>query len=99
MTGRKSSVVACFLTHSGHGRGTIGRRRRRNKVELTDDWEQLDLLCVWEEQREYERIRPLVRVRRVLASTSPVAVLLHHVYRLEYPLFEKGRHRKTQGHS
>ena len=36
----------------------MGRRRRR--VDPTDDWEQLDLLCAWEEQREYERIRPLV---------------------------------------
>jgi len=34
--------------------------RRRSKVALTDDWEQLELLCAWEEQREYERIRPLV---------------------------------------
>jgi hypothetical protein len=37
----------------------MGRRRRR-RVDPTDDWEQLELLCVWEEQREYERIRPLV---------------------------------------
>jgi putative transposase len=35
-----------------------GRRRRR--VDPTEDWEQLELLCAWEEQREYERIRPLV---------------------------------------
>ena len=37
----------------------MGRRRRR-RVEPTDDWEQLELLCIWEEQKEYERIRPLV---------------------------------------
>jgi putative transposase len=37
----------------------MGRRKRR-RVEPTDDWEQLELLCVWDEQREYERIRPLV---------------------------------------
>jgi putative transposase len=37
----------------------MGRRRRR-RVVSTDDWEQLALLCVWEEQEEYERIRPLV---------------------------------------
>ena len=29
-------------------------------MERTDDWVQLELLCAWEEQREYERIRPLV---------------------------------------
>ncbi len=38
----------------------MGRRRRRRRVERTDDWEQLELLCAWEEQIEYERIRPLV---------------------------------------
>ena len=37
----------------------MGRRRRR-RVDPTDDWEQLELLCTWEEQREYERIRPQV---------------------------------------
>jgi putative transposase len=37
----------------------MGRRRRR-RVGPTDDWEQLELLCAWEEQREYESIRPLV---------------------------------------
>ncbi len=35
-------------------------RRRRRRVDATDDWEQLELLCSWDEQREYERIRPLV---------------------------------------
>ena len=37
-----------------------GRRKKRRRVDLTDDWEQLELLCVWDEQVEYERIRPLV---------------------------------------
>lgn len=36
----------------------MGRKRRR--IERTDDWEQLEFLCAWEEQKEYERIRPLV---------------------------------------
>lgn len=35
-------------------------RRRRPRVDPTDDWEQLELLCAWQEQKEYERIRPLV---------------------------------------
>ena len=35
-----------------------GRRRRR--VEPTDDWEQLELLARWPEQRDYELIRPIV---------------------------------------
>ena len=34
-----------------------GRRRR---VEPTDEWEQIELLCAWPEQRGYELIRPLV---------------------------------------
>jgi putative transposase len=35
-------------------------RRRRRRVEPTDDWEQLELLCKWPEQVRYEEIRPLV---------------------------------------
>jgi putative transposase len=37
----------------------MGRRKRR-RVDPTHEWEQIELLCAWEEQREYERIRPLV---------------------------------------
>src|SRR5215207_8591151 len=37
--------------------GTAGRRWR---IEPTDDWEQLEPLCLWPEQRNYELIRPLV---------------------------------------
>ena len=39
----------------------MGRRRRR-RVDPTAGlrWEQLELLCAGPEQREYERIRPLV---------------------------------------
>ncbi len=36
----------------------MGRKRRR--VERTEDWEQLELLCVHDERAEYERIRPLI---------------------------------------
>ena len=35
-------------------------RRRRRRVEPTDEWEQLALLCGWPEQARYEEIRPLV---------------------------------------
>ena len=34
--------------------------RRRRRVEPTEEWEQIELLCAWPEQREYELIRPLV---------------------------------------
>jgi len=37
----------------------MGRRKRR-RVDPTDDWTQLELLCIHDEQVEYERIRPLV---------------------------------------
>jgi putative transposase len=39
------------------GKKMSGRRRRR--VEPTDDWEQLKLMCKWPEQVRYEEIRPL----------------------------------------
>jgi hypothetical protein len=34
-------------------------RRRRTRVEPTEEWEQLALLCRWPEQLAYEEIRPL----------------------------------------
>jgi hypothetical protein len=34
-------------------------RRRRTRVEPTEEWEQLALLCSWPEQLAYEEIRPL----------------------------------------
>jgi hypothetical protein len=49
----------------------------RRRVDPTDElrWEQLEILCAWEEQREYERIRPLVLfgepVRRTVALAPP----------------------------
>jgi hypothetical protein len=38
----------------------MGTKRRRGRIEPTDEWEQIELLCGWPEQREYELIRPLV---------------------------------------
>lgn len=38
--------------------GEAGRRRRR-RVEPTDEWRQVELLCAWPEQLAYEEIRPL----------------------------------------
>src|SRR3712207_4605409 len=35
-------------------------RRRRERVEATEEWGQLELLLKWPEQREYELIRPIV---------------------------------------
>jgi transposase len=39
--------------------GDTGRDRRR-RVEPTDEWEQIEPLCSWPEQRDYELLRPLV---------------------------------------
>ena len=33
--------------------------QRRRRVEPTDEWEQVALLCRWPEQLAYEEIRPL----------------------------------------
>ncbi len=46
------------------------RKRRRRRVEPTDDWEQLELLCAWDEQIEYERIRPLVLFGEAVAGRA-----------------------------
>jgi putative transposase len=37
----------------------MGRRKRR-RVDPTHEWEQIELLCAWDEQVAYERVRPLV---------------------------------------
>jgi putative transposase len=38
----------------------MGDKRRGRRVEPTDEWEQIELLCGWPEQERYEEIRPLV---------------------------------------
>ena len=38
----------------------MGRNGRRLHVGSTEDWEQIELLCGWPEQRDYELIRPMV---------------------------------------
>src|SRR5829696_10398332 len=35
-------------------------RPRRRRGASTNEWEQVELLCAWPEQRDYELIRPLV---------------------------------------
>jgi hypothetical protein len=35
----------------------MGSTARRRRVEPTEDWEQIELLCAWPEQRDYELIR------------------------------------------
>ena len=42
--------------------GRTGGRGETRRVDPTEElhWEQLELLCDWPEQRDYELIRPLV---------------------------------------
>ena len=44
--------------------------RRRERIEPTDDWDQLILLFEWPEQREYEELRPLVLFGSSVAERS-----------------------------
>ena len=38
----------------------MGSNRCRRRVEPAEDWVQIELLCAWPEQRNYELIRPSV---------------------------------------
>lgn len=55
----------------------MGGRRHRNRVEPTDEWEQLALLCGWPEQLAYEEVRPLVLFGTALTPPQ------HRLFRLE----------------
>jgi hypothetical protein len=48
----------------------MGERKRRRRVESTDDWERLQLLCRWPEQLAYEELRPLVLFRLPVAERA-----------------------------
>src|ERR687893_1323455 len=55
--------MAFFLSHGEAAAGRGGKMAsgpRRRRVEPTDQLEQIELLCGWPEQRDYELIRPLV---------------------------------------
>ena len=53
--------MACFSPR-GAARAAAGRRweGERGCARTADEWEQIELLCAWPEQRDYELIRPLV---------------------------------------
>ena len=66
----------------------MGRTQRRRRVEPTDDWEQLALLCLWPEQRAYEEIRPLTLfgnsvAQRAAETGTPERTLYRKVGRFE----------------
>lgn len=65
---------------------TSGTRRRR--IQPTDEWEQLALLCRWPEQLAYEEIRPLTLfgasvARRAGETGSAERTLYRKVARFE----------------
>src|SRR5215218_9837607 len=64
---RRSPSSRGTALRGGKGMGENGRRRR---VEHTDEWEQIELLCAWPEQRDYELIRPLVLFGDPLAQRA-----------------------------
>ena len=69
----------------------MGGRRRRRRVEPTEDWGQLKLLCGWPEQVEYEEIRPLV------LFGSSVAERAEETGTAERTLYRKANRFETEG--
>jgi len=49
----------------------MGSNRRQRRVEPSEDWEQIELLCAWPEQRDYELIRPSVLFGTSAAAAQP----------------------------
>ena len=48
----------------------MGGRRRRRRIEPTDEWEQLALLCRWPKLLAYEQIRPLTLFGRSVVERA-----------------------------
>ncbi len=66
----------------------MGRRRRRKKVEHTDDWELLLPLFEWPEQQAYEELRPLVLfgdsvAERARETGTPERTMYRRIERFE----------------
>jgi hypothetical protein len=69
----------------------MGGRRRKRRVEPTDDWEQLALLCGWPEQLAYEEIRPLTLFGSSVAERAPeTGIAERTLYRRVGRFEEKG---------
>ncbi len=66
----------------------MGRTTRRRRVEPTDEWEQLALLCRWPAQRAHEEIPPLMLfgssvAERASETGTPERTLYRRVGRFE----------------
>ncbi len=66
-------------------------RRRRWRVEPTEDWEQLALPCRWPKQLAYEEIRPLV------LFGSPVAERAEKTGSSERTLYRRMNRSEEEG--
>ena len=67
-------------------RGGMGRNGRRLHVGSTEDWEQIELLCGWPEQRDYELIRSLVLFGGPASERAEAAGAVVYL-KAEYPGF------------
>ncbi len=77
--------------------------RRRQRVEHTEDWEQLRLLVKWPEQERYEEIRPLVLFgdsvfERTEETRTSERTLYRRVESFERDGVEDGRAKSDAGH-
>ena len=70
----------------------MARRRRRRRIEATDDWEHLALLCAWPEQAAYEEIRP------VLLFGNSVAERAEQMGTSERTLYRRMNRVRGRGH-
>jgi hypothetical protein len=74
--------------------------QRGRRVEPTDEWEQIELLCGWPEQRDYELIRPMVlfgapadgRSQETGESSGRTLLLIHRsAWKMNSPKFAQPR--------
>ncbi len=69
----------------------MGVRKRRRRVEPTDDWEQVVPLCMWPEQLTYEEIRP------VTLFGSPVGERARQTGTSERTLYRRAARFEAEG--
>ena len=85
--GPKRRDVASFRSHGRAVRGKMDRKKRP-KVELTDEWDLLLPLFEWPEQQAYEELRPLVLfgssvAERAAETGTPERTMYRRVERFE----------------
>jgi len=66
-------------------------KRRRRRIEPTEEWEQIGPLCLWPEQRDYEEIRP------VTLFGSPIAQRAEQIGSSERTLYRRVARFEAEG--